>query len=70
LRIGGTAFPLQHLRWERGTLEATARDDQSRFVFQLWLEGSDLRGIVREEVRDDRPGFARLRRIELKPARP
>lgn len=69
LRLDGSTFRLQNLHWERGTLEATARGDSSRFAFLLWLEGDGLRGVVREEVRDDRPGFARLRRIALKPVR-
>jgi CubicO group peptidase (beta-lactamase class C family) len=69
LRLDGSTFRLQNLRWERGTLEATARGESSRFAFLLWLEGDELRGVVREEVRDDRPGFARLRRIALKPLR-
>jgi CubicO group peptidase (beta-lactamase class C family) len=66
LQVGGSTFRLKHLRWERGTLEATARGERSRFGFQLWLEGEHcLRGLVREEVREDRPGFARLWRVEL-----
>jgi CubicO group peptidase (beta-lactamase class C family) len=66
LQVGPDTFRLGHLRWERSTLGATAKSERSRFQFQLWMEGDRLRGISREEVRDDRPGFARLQRLELK----
>jgi CubicO group peptidase (beta-lactamase class C family) len=69
LQVDGSTFRLEHLRWERGILEATAMGPQNRFQFQLWLEGDTLAGLAREEVRDDRPGFARLLRIELKAMR-
>lgn len=75
LQLRTSAYRLQGMRWDRGTLEARAQDSprtasgggqRPRLVLMLWLRGNELRGVLQEEVRDDRPGFARLQGIVLK----
>jgi hypothetical protein len=78
LQCRTSTYRLQGMRWDRGTLEATVQESPRavsdgvqtpRFVLLLWPRGDELRGILQEEVRGDRPGFARLRGVALKSVR-
>lgn len=78
LCLRASTHRLRGMRWDRGTLELSAQDSTpavgaggktAHFVLLLWLSAGELRGVLQEEVRDDRPGFARLHGVILKPVR-
>ena len=78
LQLRTSTYRLEGMRWDRGTLEATAQESPRAgsgggqtppFVLLLLPKGDELRGILREEVRNDRPGFARLHGVVLKSVR-
>ncbi len=78
LSLGGSAYLLQQLGWDRGALEATAigslpvgagKGRVHRLVLMLWKDGEELRGVAQEELfRDGRPLAGIPHRLALRPS--
>lgn len=77
LRTPEATYGLDNVRWSTGALEAdlspTTRPAGLRpaheTVLRLWPVGEELRGVLQEGIRDDRPGFARVSGVVLRPVR-
>jgi CubicO group peptidase (beta-lactamase class C family) len=82
---GGTAtmsrkwpetYQLDGVHWSLGAIQGTLRPARPggrgaphEIVLRLWHVGDELRGVLQEEIRDDRPGFARVSNVVLRPVR-
>lgn len=77
LRTPVQAYGMDRVRWSAGALEATLRPttrpaglrSPREVVLRLWPAGDELRGLIQEEVRDDRPGSAEVSGVVLRPVR-
>ena len=76
--VGGTAtvsrgwpetFRLEDVRWSVGAIEGVVRPAKHEVMLRLWRVGNELRGVLQQEIRDDRPGFAKVSGIVLRPVR-
>jgi CubicO group peptidase (beta-lactamase class C family) len=82
---GGTAtivrswpetYRMEDTHWSVGAIEGHLRQARSagdgaphEILLRLWRVGDELRGVLQEELRDDRPGFARVSGVVLRPVR-
>jgi hypothetical protein len=70
-------YRVEEVHWSVGAIEgilrptalAVSRDTPPEIVLRLWRVGGELRGVLQEEIRDDRPGFSRVSAIVLRPVR-
>jgi CubicO group peptidase (beta-lactamase class C family) len=69
-------YQLDAVHWSVGAIEgivrparASGRDAPHEIVLRLWRVGDELRGVLQEEIRDDRPGYARVSGVVLRPVR-
>ncbi len=77
LRAWPATYRLEGVHWSVGALEAVllpaarpaGRDAPHEMVLRLWRVGDELRGVLQEEVRDDRPGSARVSGVVLRRSR-
>ena len=83
--LGGTAtvvrqwpekYRLEGVHWSVGAIESIVRPERGssgdaphEIVLRLWRVGDELRGVLQEEIRDDRPGYARVSGVVLRPVR-
>jgi CubicO group peptidase (beta-lactamase class C family) len=82
---GGTAavsrgwpqtYRLDGVHWSVGAIEGRllparpgGRGAPHEILLRLWRVGEELRGVLQEEIRDDRPGFSRVSGVVLRPVR-
>lgn len=77
LRTRPETYRVENVHWSVGAIEgilrpialAVGRDTPPEIVLRLWRVGGELRGVLQEEIRDDRPGFSRVSAIVLRPVR-
>jgi hypothetical protein len=70
-------YRLEDVHWSVGAIEGmllpvtrpAGRNGPHEILLRLWRVGSELRGILQEEIRDDRPGYARVSGVVLRPVR-
>ena len=76
--VGGTAtvlrgwpetFRLEDVHWSVGAIEGVVRPAKHEVMLRLWRVGGELRGVLQQEIRDDRPGFAKVSGVVLRPVR-
>jgi CubicO group peptidase (beta-lactamase class C family) len=70
------AYRLENAHWSVGAIEGHLRPTRPagdgaphEILIRLWRVGDELRGVLQEEIRDDRPGFARVSGVVLRPVR-
>jgi hypothetical protein len=70
-------FRLEDVHWSVGAIESVllpatrpaGRAGPHQILLRLWRVGNELRGVLQEEIRDDRPGYARVTGVVLRPVR-
>ena len=70
-------YRLDDVHWSVGAIEGVllpatrpvGRDAPHEILLRLWRVGDELRGVLQEEIRDDRPGYARVSGVVLRPVR-
>jgi CubicO group peptidase (beta-lactamase class C family) len=70
-------YRLEDVHWSVGAIEGVllpatrpvGRDAPHEILLRLWRVGDELRGVLQEEIRDDRPGYARVSGVVLRPVR-
>jgi CubicO group peptidase (beta-lactamase class C family) len=70
-------YRLEDVHWSVGAMEGVllpatrpvGRDGPHEILLRLWRVGNELRGVLQEEIRDDRPGYARVSGVVLRPVR-
>jgi CubicO group peptidase (beta-lactamase class C family) len=70
-------YRVEDLHWSVGAIEGVlfpasrpvGRDAPHEILLRLWRVGDELRGVLQEEIRDDRPGFSRVSGVVLRPVR-
>jgi CubicO group peptidase (beta-lactamase class C family) len=70
-------YRLEDVHWSVGAIEGVliparrpaGRDASHEILLRLWRVGSELRGVLQEEIRDDRPGYAKVSGVVLRPVR-
>jgi CubicO group peptidase (beta-lactamase class C family) len=76
--VGGTTtvsrewpetFRLEDVHWSVGAIESFVRPAKHEVLLRLWRVGDELRGVLQQEIRDDRPGFAKVSGVVLRVAR-
>ena len=76
--VGGTAtvlrswpetFRLEDAHWSVGAIEGFVRPAKHEVLLRVWRVGEELRGVLQQEIRDDRPGYAKVSGVVLRPVR-
>jgi CubicO group peptidase (beta-lactamase class C family) len=70
-------FRVEDVHWSVGAIEGVllpatrpvGGDGPHEILLRLWRVGNELRGVVQEEIRDDRPGYAKVSGVVLRPVR-
>jgi CubicO group peptidase (beta-lactamase class C family) len=76
LRKWPETYHLDGMHWSVGAIEGLVlparpggRGAPHEILLRLWRVGDELRGVLQEEIRDDRPGFAKVSGVVLRPVR-
>lgn len=70
-------YRVEDVHWSVGAIEGVllpgnrpvGQNALHQILLRLWRVGDELRGVLQEEIKDDRPGYARVSGVVLRPVR-